>query len=216
MINKENYEFLASSYFGSGERTILVCARRAYKDLQRNLGGIGEMPEGKKQDYKNEVYTFIADSVKNLLNMNVSSQEDFDKWHGDTCGGILEITKSRNIPLDSGFFYGHAQKWLNMTVKYMLVMELEGERVGKIKALLHVPVDGYILEGASDKGVPIPRKDGGEGEYAEWDSKPWSQWERPEYEKFQANLRSAVSPVFPMVWEFPTWIEVKRKREGAK
>lgn len=215
--NKERtaklYEELLSWLFGD-ERTIEVCAQKAYRDIQRNLRGIGEMLENDKQLYRNDMCNLISSCIDELLRSKVS----FDVWHKDTCDKICSMTKTHNVPLVDEFTYGLAQKWLNMTLKNMLVMELYEEQLNQIKKDLHIPVDSYILEAASKYlEIDVIDKTGENLKpYKEGVSKPWSKWNNyEEYLRFQHEVREAVTAKgyeCPMDWEFSSWLEIKDKR----
>jgi hypothetical protein len=212
MAKKENLEFLLNSYFGSG-RTIETCAKRAYGDLGRTLSGMSKMSDEKKRAYRSAVHKFISDSIESLLKANVTSQKAFDEWHGKACSGIIKISEKHKLPLNNGFTYGLAQKWLNMTLKYMLVMEQWNAQSDPIKKYFHVPVDSYIMQAASeDFKINLSHRSGGERKYST-DSKGWSKWDESEYTAFQVSLRKATKPKSPIEWEFPAWLRIKNKRE---
>ena len=242
MAKKENAEFLVSLLqpltkfptsvydamltwlFGSEERTIEVCARVAYQDIRQNpTGGIGKMPSHEKQAWKSAIGALIVCCIDELFAKGLSEQISFDIWHKETCDKICEESNRREIPkwikhMEDGFSYGVAQKWLNMTIKNMLVMEQWDSYLEPIKQYLHVPVDSYVMEAAStDLEIPIPCKNGGVGKYSltgsKADSKPWSRWEYGDYIAFQEDVRKATP--CPMDWEFGAWNKIKEKR-GAE
>lgn len=217
------YEALLKWLFGD-ERTIEVCARTAYRDVQRNLIGIGddEVPQEKKQAWKEEIEKKITQCIEELFIQNISEQKEFDTWHKKTCEEICKISDKHNISkyLKNGFTDGIAQKQLNMTIKNMFVMDMEkwNEDLNKIKKYLHIPVDSYILQAASEKlGIEIINKKGKYSPYKGDVSKPWSKWNYDDYIKFQEDVRKAIAyPIAdcPMDWEFSAWNETKAKREN--
>ena len=226
MTSKDIRGFLLTLIF-SGERTIAACANAAYRDVQRALSGIGNMRDNDQDayhKYRADIERFLVNSLESL-----PKPEKFDAWHRDTCMEIREKSDKHGIhkyvtwlkaekeePL---FTYGLAQKWLNMTIKNMIVMENEewNKHFESLKKVLHVPVDDNIMEAASDIGITIPRKKGEPGEYPNYDSKPWSRWNEADYSGFQGKLRCVVGEKYqltPMEWEFPAWCEIAAKRES--
>lgn len=215
IINLDDYDALLTWLFGK-EKTIAVCAEKAYRDLQRNLRGIAEMP--KKEEYKSETYNKIASCIDELLKMEVCGREEFDTWHHESCQKIRELSNKHNIPKwvkwmeRSVFPYGLAQKWLNMTIKNMLVMEKWNDELDKIRKQLHAPVDSYVLQAASEMlGIKIINKQGQLSLYKEGITKPWSKWGYSDYVRFQEELRNAVE--CSMDWEFDAWNKTKDKRK---
>jgi hypothetical protein len=72
-----------------------------------------------------------------LRDMHAPTQEQFDEWHRSACLELATIYNDGGCP---SFFVGQAQKWLNMTFKYIYV--LGDERIpgfGHLYDLCHVP-----------------------------------------------------------------------------
>jgi hypothetical protein len=102
------------------------------------------------------------------------------------------------------FSYGQAQKWLNMTLKYMLIAQSGELDVGWEKSLnnkivrsLHVPVDKYILD-IAEKELEVLPPEGA-----------WSTWDYEEYETYQKDLRSEIKEKSPIEWEFTAWTDAR-------
>lgn len=238
MAKKENVEFLVSLFqpltnfptsvydamltwlFGSEERTIEVCARTAYRDVQRNLSGISKMPEQNKRTWREDIEALIVRCIGDLLAQDLSDKEAFDAWHKSACEKLCKESDKHNISkwvewMENGYTYGLSQKIVNMTIKNMLVMEQWDSYFEPIKQHLHIPVDSYVMDAASgDLEIPIPCKNGGVGKYSltgsKSDSKPWSRWEYGDYITFQEEVRKATP--CPMDWEFGAWNRIKEKR----
>lgn len=233
-IASDNYCGLVSWYFNLGknqEDALVVCARKAYDDFKRNLVGIGEAPARMKKNYRSAVEHYIKERIEGLQ----TDGQDFNTWHNDVCNGIIFLTKEHGIDqyLDHSknicFTYGLAQKWLNMTLKYALIMKLDNEINLPIKDL-HVPVDRYILQAASKEkskefqyglGIQVPyRHASGEtplyGKYSEEKTMPWSKWEPEDYKKFQEDIKTAIKETkfsTPIEWEGEAWIAIAHVQE---
>jgi hypothetical protein len=218
-LNAELYNELRERFFKSKEPDIKDCAYKAYLDLSRTLSGIGKnMPEDDKRVYHNDIYELIENSIQELLDNETVTINSFDEWHKSTCEKMCQTSERLSIYLNNEkkFSYGQAQKWLNMTLKYMLVAE-QWEKLDVMRSYLHVPVDSYIMENAClDLGVMII--DGRSGElkpYSDY-SKPWSTWEYEEYIEFQERIRESLAETkdyeCSMDWEFDSWIRIKEQR----
>lgn len=104
----------------------------------------------------------------NLCNETSSVKADYDEWHYCTCNELYENYKNvKHGENKEAFSYGNAQKWVNMTVKYLYVFyniyapeNPEHDFSTEWKAVLdnygkdfHVPIDNYILENIWDKAL---------------------------------------------------------------
>ena len=77
--------------------------------------------------------------------MEICDNICFDKFHETLCDEIIKIYKRYNIE----FYYGQAQKWVNMTMKYLCVIgEKKYPWLKKVYSSLHVPIDRVILNQA--------------------------------------------------------------------
>ena len=216
-LKDSTYEELLDWLFGRDSRTIAVCADKSYRDIQRNLTGIGKMPEKEKQVFRSAISTLIAGCIKNVFNHKITEPEAFDVWHNETCESISEVSREYGISkwvawMENGFTYGISQKRLNMTIKNMIVMERWDDHLEPIRKYLHVPVDSLIMKKASKEfDINIPCKNGGVGKYSNTGSKPWSRWEFEDYIGFQKDVRKATR-ICPIDWEFTSWNVIRGSR----
>lgn len=240
-LSEEAKAFLVCAYFGSSYYTyqsnkVVYCAQRAYLDLSRTLDytySSTKLEKNKndahyqaymklKDDFKQQVYDMLAEEIKS--DMFFADQDDFNKWHERLCeNNIQKIANSACLDGNTYLFkgakdgkamtYGQAQKWLNMTLKYLWILGFWTDN--NIKNVLHVPVDSYIMEATSKlkTEVKIPyAKIEGAGRYKESKSKKWSAWENVEYFEFQRTLRTSLGKQVPIVWENSAWIRVSEER----
>lgn len=218
-------EFLKYAYFnitkGDDMNDILSkCANKAYMDLCRTIrfrtddGAI-------KTEYKSKICDMLVQEYSVLCNaVNACSDEEkqkiFDRKHNRICEEIIKTYSEI-----SDFTYSQAQKWLNMMLKYVLLIEENSA----LKSYLHIPVDSYIMQAVGSDNPKlkyclklecVPKKNGTVGKYSESTSKPWSKWNYEEYIAFQNAIRTAISESdynSPIEWENQAWIEVAEYRK---
>ena len=98
--------------------------------------------------------------------------------------------------------YGQAQKWVNMTMKYLCVLyEGQCDWLNKIYSFLHIPIDSIILDKAKKEF---------QNEFSV-NNTPWSQLSREEYITIQNKLRAVIKDVTLMDWEFTAWNNPENK-----
>lgn len=203
-------DFLLFSYFGitsdSGkEEMIYACIKRAYLDTCRTIT-FPARKDFKKDDAKGQYfYEHTGKIIYNRVN-DLSTGTDYDLWHKKTCESVMTAGKD---PMVQSFYgdaillsCGHAQKWVNMTMKYLYLLE---QLIGKGYvscdwSKLHVPVDRYIIEATGKETASI------------LGTSTWSSiddWDN--YTKYQEAIRElAETP--PIDWEGPAWIKIAKMR----
>lgn len=219
-------EFLMYAYFGitkADPKDIILkkSAERAYLDLCRTIKFKTE-DKDVKAEYKSKVCDKLVKEYDVLLNaVNTSSDKEkqnaFDREHKRICEEIIG-TYSKICD----FTYGQAQKWLNMTLKYVILLDENSE----LKSYLHIPVDSFIMQTVGSDNAKlkhclklecVPKKDGTVGKYSESSSKSWSKWNYDEYIAFQNTVRKAINENTsfgsPIEWENVAWIEVAEYRK---
>lgn len=195
MDKEKIYEFFVYSCIGVSYNDVpeIVISRiidRAYRDAASHvLRGFSSDTE--KTDIRTNASKEIYKAVCNM-------DKDFNKWHEDLC-----IKLQQQYPENTSFSYGMAQKWVNMTVKYLyLYSEVSNNKnvSDLIKDLLlhiddyHAPIDGYILKALND-------------------NESWSKDIKTK------NDYSAKRKIFPtnhaesneLEWEMNTWLNEAKK-----
>lgn len=216
-----------------------ICAKRAYLDLTRTVkysyssSELEEMKSKKSSEEDKDKATNFIDSknelIKNICENILSpiktkegeisfESSDFDKWHKAKCEEIINfmnnsIDKSNTNILKKDFTIGQAQKWVNMTLKYLWL--LNALPTGVKPEYLHVPIDSYIIEIAYDN------KNKFENALGLLEEKPKKSWsELSKYKKYfeiQEAIREAIktnttNETIPIKWESLAWIEVAEKQ----
>jgi hypothetical protein len=130
--------------------------KEAYADLQRTLRSIGKpdlFPKAKEARQRaNETLDLM---IKSIRDRNAVTQKDFDKWHRRACERLAAIYDECDYKL---FSVGQAQKWLNMTFKYIYTMgEQRLPGFGHLYGLCHVPLDKIVIGRLKDYAFqPLP------------------------------------------------------------
>jgi len=172
-------------------------ADHAYKDLQRTLRGIGKNPKSKeaKADCEKAITIF----AKKCETGFIKSQEDFDEEHRKLCDQLIFIYGKNNF---HDFTYGQAQKWINMSIKYLYCFD--EKRFGGTLPFIHIAIDNYIFNAISTwQG------------YDEVKFYPWSKLkDYSKYLGFQKWFKEQSDDI-PLIEEFKLW-RVQRNKEVKK
>lgn len=249
--------FLLFSYFGitlesEPDDVMDKAISKAYNDATRqgafNTQLTDELKEkiekvknssGDKENNLGE--NLIKENVLALINTSHKNidKEYFNSWHCSLCHKLINCYETA-LESDEYFTYGNAQKWVNMTMKYLYLIysifsvyaksnnkfvDSCGEHINKISEFLHVPVDSYIIESVWDnESIKLPLnekklcKNGKRGVYNSEKVVAWSKWrnENGEYYEFQNTLNDFINKEYkltPIDWEGPAWIDVAIKRK---
>lgn len=195
-------EFYQVCVFGKKDPTIEDAANRAYLDLCRTIWNTKEDSRNKA---KNEVIELILSKTKEL---KISDNTCFDKFHETLCDEIIKIYKKNDIE----FYYGQAQKWVNMTMKYLCVIGREKYPWLKhVYSFLHIPIDSVILNKTISEFkmnfVIVNRNK------ISLKNLSWSRIDKETYHIIQTNLRRAIDAKgeVPIFWEFTAWNNPENK-----
>ena len=191
-VDEDIIKFLKYVYFGDLTNPVEAASNRAYRDMSRTIRFDG-LFEDSRLNLKKEVNSFLDTEIKKLVNGSITSEKEFDKWHEQLCKKIIDEYKKSKIQLS----YGQAQKWVNMTIKYLYILEVEGYTFDSVFEDLHIPIDKYILKGVEDElNIENPRV-------------PWSKWDNYDelYLKYQNAIRERLREkgISPLRWEFENW-----------
>ena len=183
VLTESDYnEFYKTVLYGKIEDPLFVAVPVAYRDMCRTIHGFSKNPNHDKIFATCE--EVIYDGIKKLLKWeDINNQEKFDKWHEFTCKRL--ITFSTEI-----LSYGQAQKWINMTLKYLSMFD--HKQTERLYEYFHVPIDNYIIKATNYKF-----------------STAWSRINSyKEYIDFQKWFRNKYDGI-PLDMEFKMWISEK-------
>lgn len=181
-------KFYRSCIFKRDLDEISQAAERAYRDMCRTI----RFPKNIDQTKKSDLEKLGFETIKAEINdMTLCSQNEYDAWVISTSDKLQALYQKNGVELT----LGHTQKWINMTMKYLLCFD--NQKARGIEHLLHVPIDTYVVEEAK-KLVPTAGL------------LPWSKIESANlYTAFQNNLRTVILEKqlaeSPIIWEFNAW-----------
>ena len=147
LTNDNINEFLIRIYFDISDGYEMAAIKRAYRDFNRTLVSFN-FDELIKNDLKSVWINKLLDKITEITSINFNSFEEFTLWHQKTCYELIIANKEYKLS------QGQAQKWINMTLKYLFVM---GEN--RIKGIntnyhfFHVPIDNIIMEKFEKHGI---------------------------------------------------------------
>lgn len=236
-MKKENaVNFLLFSYFGitlenSKDDIISAAINRAYRDAASHVLSLKD--DSKKDTEKGQTLYANASKlikvfIEAVLPNETQNEIDYDNKHSILCTD-LKILYDNCANSRYEFSYGVAQKWVNMTMKYLGVIltifsEYNNTHVfvntcknsfQAIEHSLHVPIDGYILEYVSNKKysnvepINIAKKENK-------NNLAWSKYKEENYKTLQKNIKEKFiqEKASPLDWENKAWIDVaKRKKQ---
>lgn len=195
VVDKDALDFLKAMCVGAYDDPYEAASNRAYRDLNRTIR-YQTMSSDVRETLRKKTTELLRREITWMMS-NVTTQDAFDSWHFNVCTQIRSCFREAGIE----FYYGQAQKWLNMTIKYLYV--IGDKQFDGAFPYLHIPIDNYVFD-AAQKAFGV--------------SKPmvaWSRWDdyHNQYMMYQEALRSHITDMDPLRWEFRYWIqEAKSKR----
>jgi hypothetical protein len=188
IISRADYEdYLIYLYFGSNADLLTACINRAYLDFNRTLHGFrkseGDIYESAKNSLLNSL-EILRSTARNEISVDV-----FDNWHEKTCESLISVFSNNGYRL----FVGQAQKWVNMTMKYIFTAgEQRIPGFDSVYSYCHVPFDNILLGKLEKYGFPSLNR-------------AWSRLDKyDEYFERQKWVRQRFS-LAPMDVEFLLW-----------
>lgn len=210
---------------GNDEEAGLVCIKRAYRDFNRTLRINKDVSEKTKDNFLKAIEKKLYAECKKL--MTVDSKKKFDEQHKITCTDLITACNADDtvfIKQKNGVImsYGQAQKWVNMSMKYMFLTGMWKDIANPgLEKYMHIPVDSIILKAstnANNNGLkaaisvydkhPYGKTEGIPRPYKEGRSQSWSRWDIEDYENFTMQLEKVLPDnMTPLEWENDAWVK---------
>ena len=197
-VSKDAYDFFKHMLFGAWNSIYTAASERAYRDMCRTLRNIRQSDVNSTK-LRSEIDLLLEKEISGIFEYGIANQKQYDEWHEKLC---LRIRKHYR---DNGFdmTVGQAQKWVNMTMKYLFVADVPG--AADTFYFCHVPVDSYII-GAAEEQLKLKRP-----------PLPWSKMDDyREYAEYERQIRMRLGNVAPLEWEFKTWIAMAVDRKESE
>lgn len=195
-IDKDILDFLKAIYFGDFTDPLKAASSRAYRDMNRTIRFNG-LPDVTRLALREKVNVVFDVELSKLNSDGITSQDEFDAWHRRLSDTIKFLYLNEGVK----FTYGHAQKWINMTIKYLYM--LEADSFDDVFEFLHIPLDNYVFDIARDSlGITRPKV-------------AWSSWDNydEQYLQYQKLIREKIMTGTPLRWEFRYWLKATRNIE---
>ncbi len=232
-IKKETLDSLIFFYFGftldeDYSEIIVRIIEKAYNDAT-SQGAFNVKADSRKAQLskygEGGSLNIMIERLKMLENDEVVK---FDDWHSETCKELIDIYNKNG--LEGIFTYGNAQKWINMTLKYIYLLngisenyaKSFWERTSKIcrySSSFHIPIDSYLIDELWDyPDVKLPFKDNVEKDRSYQYVVPskyikgWSNWDENDYNDALDSWRKVIDKD-SMVWESEHWINRAKERK---
>ncbi len=130
----------------------------------------------------------LKNGIQEMSRTDICTQAEFDVWHETMCLAIQQCYTEKHV----AFSIGHAQKWLNMTLKYLCM--LDPDTMERNCQHFHAPLDSYIFA-AVEKQFQLQRP-----------CPAWSKMDKyDEYLFYQHKLKDAIAAPCLLDWEFTAW-----------
>ncbi len=113
-VDKNILDFFKVIYFGGITDPMAAASDRAYRDLNRTIR-FQNMPQQRRDGLRNAVTELFRKEIPALVQGGILNQNGYDAWHREICGQIRGIYQEAGVV----FYYGQAQTWINMTMKYL-------------------------------------------------------------------------------------------------
>ena len=195
-VDKDILDFLKAIYFGDFSDPLKAASSRAYRDMNRTIRFNG-LPDATRLALREKVNAVFDVELSKLNSDSITSQDEFDAWHRSVSDMIKALYWDEGVKLT----YGHTQKWINMIIKYLYM--LEANTFDAVFKFLHIPLDNYVFDIARDSlGITRPKV-------------AWSSWDNydEQYLQYQNLIREKISTGTPLRWEFRYWLKVARNIE---
>lgn len=206
-----------------------VAVRLAYATFMRTLTGYAKI---KHKTGQVNASKYLRDRLEDYFkSYTVTSQADFDKWHMETCGNLID--KFGTWGVSSELTYGQAQKWVNISFKYLYAFTLFGCCVKGFPVEIdvskmeycHLPLDNIVICSLSKTEIKELKKIDKKWKIGKkswtYDGRSWSKLTESDYITIQEELRTVFHTTRPtqtmLQVDFDTWktmptIRITRKK----
>lgn len=232
--NKSDFAFWTEFYNdeGNGTDCFSWASNKAYLDMNRTMT-FKEIPQNNTPKDTVAVRKNLRDEGTKAIREKFDEMSGrFENWHKDICDELISIYNGELVLREGGkrtdktatLTYGQAQKWLNMTLKYLWLLNRLGmiedssisDVITNCQDEFHVPLDSYILryvakqeKNKKDKLSPPDNALDSSIDFSSfWKDfgSAWSQInDKARYYEYQKELAKAIKEGIPLEWELVHW-----------
>lgn len=181
-------ETLATLYFGPvrADDSLGRYIDRAYRDMNRTLR-LGALDEVARRALRVEAGEALREAIVLLAQGVEPATSAFDAWHRQTCEALKAVYSERGV----AFTHGQAQKWINMTLKYVFVslaldIASSPPQLRSLYAHAHLPIDSIVLEALRAQAFDGPFPGGAWSRHDDYDA--YLTFQRAIRERFGCGL----------------------------
>lgn len=237
MNDKLNADISFWTGFYNDEDCFVWASNKAYLDMNRTMT-FKEIPKNDSQKEKNRIDA-LRKSWRDKGTSIIKEQSrfftvEFTDWHKSVCKKLIDYysnnklvkkENNRRTEQPAKLTYGQAQKWLNMTLKYLWLLNrlklINDENtiafINTYEKSFHVPLDSYILryvakQDKSNSNRFSSSNNNGLKSNTDfnkyWDlfGSAWSHIDnQDEYYRYQKKLTEAILSGSPLEWELIHW-----------
>ena len=230
-------DFLFYSYFrldlnSSTSDIVNSAIEKAYLDAVQQ-GAYNTLVPDNMKDKSAEIKGLAKTQILEFLSS--VSLEDYRIKHDTCCDNLVNLyvdIRNKNNSELQAFTFGNAQKWVNMTTKYIYLICVVFSNTAEqhpfkesiyskfidFENILEIPIDSFILEkiwnDLPQVELPLRNSRNRNGKWSSEKVIPWSQWNRDMYVSFRNSFLKTVHN--PIAWENTAWIEIAEKRKTGK
>lgn len=156
------------------------------------LHGLDKKDPEPKKIYLKQCKGILSQFVEDIQSKKIN-RSNFEAEHRNVCGKLVNDTTFK-------MNYGQAQKWVNMTLKYMFIYEnkLSSDTTFfDLTSVLHMPIDNSVIKLLKEK-YNLNRP-----------SITWSNWGEDEYYDYKKKIDNLELGLDPFLWEIKNWKPTK-------
>lgn len=234
------YSFMGITLNDREKTCVFACIMKAYFDAT-NQGAYNTQIKDLHEvsnEAKKKAATYLYEECRKRFTQQNSQSLNFDTWHENLCEELVNCyEKVNNSKTDSMIFtFGNAQKWVNMTLKYMDLLVSMGmlksykDLIEKNRSKFHIPIDSYILYALwNDEGITNELKEkfpcdkekyphNSEHNHALYKVTGWSNWSSYDiYKDFKNDVIEKLKTMEdPFDYENEIWIEEAKRRKAKE
>lgn len=189
LTEKDYNLFYKSLIFGNVVDAVETSIKSSYRDVCRTITGFSR--NNRHNKILKNAQNLLQEEIKALNKKTMRNQAEFDQWHRTCCEKLIQVFE------DQIFYYGQAQKWINMSLKNLSI--LDHKLVENNYEFFHVPIDNYIMDITNMKTT--------------------TSWSRiasyDEYLNYQQRFREKYEGI-ALDNEFTLWLRATRNIESDK